>query len=105
MKIITKKKLKEECWNLDYSLVVWLNEHLRVYLEDADKVIDLAYYKFDYEGETYTLKEIIIKLIAITDYLKDKHFADSSSEDLEITERKKDEMYDILKMIHYYLWW
>ena len=36
-----KKKLKEECWSLDYSFIVWLNQHLKVYLQDAQKIVNL----------------------------------------------------------------
>lgn len=102
MKIITKKKLKEECWSLDYSLVVWLNEHLKIYLKEADKIIDLDYYKFDYDNDTYTLKDVIERLIDITDYLKDHYY---DWDNLKVLQSNIEQMYDLMKMIHFYLWW
>lgn len=102
MKIITKKKLKEECWNLDYTLVLWLNEHLKIYLKDADKIIDLDYYKFDYDNDTYTFKDIIERLIDITDYLKDHYY---DWDNLKVLQSNIEQMYDLMKMIHFYLWW
>lgn len=102
MKIITKKKLKEECWSLDYTLVLWLNEHLKIYLKDADKIIDLDYYKFDYDNDTYTLKDVIERLIDITDYLKDHYY---DWDNLKVLQSNIEQMYDLMKMIHFYLWW
>lgn len=102
MKIITRKKLKEECWSLDYTLVLWLNEHLKIYLKDADKIIDLDYYKFDYDNDTYTLKDVIERLIDITDYLKDHYY---DWDNLKVLQSNIEQMYDLMKMIHFYLWW
>lgn len=102
MKIITKKKLKEECWNLDYELVKWLNEHLKIYLEDAGKVVDLDFYKFNYDSTTYTLKDVIERLIDITDYLIDHYY---DWDNLESLINNVDEMYYLMRLIHHYLWW
>lgn len=102
MKIITKKKLKEECWNLDYELVKWLNEHLKIYLEDAVKVINLDFYKFDYMNCTLTLKEMIEELIDATDYLVNHYY---DWDNLEAMDNNKKKMYAILEQIHFYLWW
>ncbi len=107
MKIITKKTIKKECWNLDYELVKWLNEHLKVYLEDTSKNVDLEFHKFKYKRKTYTQKELIEKLIEITDTLlgdKDNDYWDltwSSNIVVDLV----NEMYDILKLIHFTLWW
>lgn len=102
MKIITNKKLKEECWNVNYELESWLNEHLKIFLEDASKHIDLKFHKFDYKDEVYTLEDLIIKLIGITEYLKTYHFEFDAYEKLD---QYKNDMYEILNMIHFYLWW
>lgn len=99
MKLIKtkKQKMKEECWNLNYELVKWLNEHLKVYLEDASRIVDLEFYKLKYKRKYYTQKELIERLITITDkILNDSMFG---------CEELKNEMYDILKLIHFTLWW
>ena len=73
MKIITKKKLRQECWNLDYELIKWLNEHLKIYKEDACKVVDLEYKKYKYHKTELTQLQIIDSLIEITNYLSDEN--------------------------------
>jgi len=110
MKIITKKKekqlLKEECWSLDHSLILWLNEHLKVYLEDAGKMVDLEFHKIKYGRKTYTQKELIERLIVITNILSDENAYYGYDEHMKDTiVSLTNEMYDILKVVHFYLWW
>ena len=103
MKIITKKKLKQETYSLDYSLIEWLNEHLKIYLKETEGIIDLTFHKFTYKKQEYTQLEIVNRLIEITDYLldDDNYFWGNNKE----KERLVKEMYDLLKLIHFYLWW
>ena len=63
MKIVTKKTIKRECWDLDYSLIKWLNEHLKVYYSEAVRMVDLGFHKFNYKGVEYTEEQIIIRMI------------------------------------------
>ena len=99
-----KKTMSEECWNLDYELIKWLNEHLKVYLKDASTTVDLEYWKFDYKDKNYTQKEIIEILIKDTDYMLvdwwEQCFSDS-----EKMENTKNEIYDLLKLVHFVMWW
>ena len=103
MKIITKKKLKQETYSLDYSLIEWLNEHLKIYLKETEGIIDLTFHKFTYKKQEYTQLEIVNRLIEITDYLldDDNYFWGNNKE----KERLVKEMYDLLKLVHFYLWW
>lgn len=108
MKIITKKseqkRIKEECYNLDYELIKWLNEHLKVYKEDASKIVDMNFFKFKYKKKEYTQLQILDRLIEITDYLvnEDNYYI---NQDTILMCKYKDEMYDLLKFIHWQLWW
>lgn len=102
MKIITKKTISKECWNLDYELVKWLNEHLKVYREEAIKVVNLEFYKFEYKKKEYTQLEILDRLIDITNTLLETDYFDC---DVTKTNKLKNEMYDLLKEIHWQLWW
>lgn len=52
-----------ETWCLDYHFYAWLYERLKMYLEAAGNVINLDYHKFEFEGKTYTQKELIDKMI------------------------------------------
>ena len=102
MKIITRKTISKECWNLDYELVKWLNEHLKVYKEEASKIVDLEFYKFEYKRKKYTQLEILNRLIEITDILLSTDYFDC---DISKTNNLKNEMYDLLKEVHWQLWW
>ena len=103
VKIITKKKLKQETYSLDYSLIEWLNEHLKIYLKETEGIIDLTFHKFTYKKQEYTQIEIVNRLIEITDYLldDDNYFWGNDKEKKRLVK----EMYDLLKLIHFYLWW
>lgn len=102
MKIITKKTISKECWNLDYELVKWLNEHLKVYKKEAIKIVNLEYYNFEYKRKKYTQLDILNRLIEITDILLDTDYFDC---DVSKINDIKNEMYDLLKEVHWQLWW
>lgn len=104
MKKNTKTSLKEECWSLDNSLVEWLNEHLKQYYEDASKYVKLDFHKFNYNGEILTQEQIIKRLIEITDFLLIDYY-DRFGERLELMDKYLNEMYDLLKLVHWCLWW
>ncbi len=111
MKIITKKKekkiLEKECWNLDYELVKWLNEHLKVYLEDASKMVDLTYKVWIYKRKKITQEQIIKRLIEITDMLlgdEDNDYWENTWSSNTVVDLVN-EMYDLLKLVHFALWW
>lgn len=102
MRLVTKKTISRECWNLDYELIKWLNEHLKVYKEEAIKVVNLEFYKFAYKRKKYTQLEILNRLIEITDVLLETDYFDCNVTE---TNNLKDEMYDLLKVVHWQLWW
>ena len=64
-----KKKISKECWNLNYSFILWLKERLPVYVEEASKVVNLEYHKFNFRGEEYTQLQLINKMIELVNYL------------------------------------
>ena len=78
MKIITKKKLSQECWNLDYELIKQLNEHLKKNKKEASEVVDLEFKKYEYEKKNlkYSQFGIINRLIDLTDYLLMNYYQD-----------------------------
>ena len=100
---IKNKKISKECWNLDYELIKWLNTHLKVYKKEASKIVDLEFYKFTYKKKEYTQLEILDRLIEITDYLLDIDYF--IIEVPELVNKNKNEMYDLLKLVHWNLWW
>ena len=50
-----------EVWSLDYAFYLWLYERLKMYKEIA--FVDLAFHKFEYEGEELTQSECIDRMI------------------------------------------
>lgn len=113
----SKNDLKVECWNLDYYLLKWLEEHLKCYLEDASKVVDLEYYKYAYNGKEMTFKQVLELLIYDVewllnstpyDYMVDRPSSwnkDTWDEEKNEIELVKNEIYDLLKLAHWQLWW
>ena len=99
-----KKKVSEECWNLNNELLWWLNEHLKVYLDDANKYVDLEYHTITYKRKTYTQLEVINRLIELTNYLIGADCMGKCVNVKDVT-KAKDEMYDLLKQVHFYMWW
>lgn len=57
----------DETWCLDYNFYKWLNSRLKIFIRDANKVVNLDYYVFELEGENYTLLELMYYLVDLTD--------------------------------------
>lgn len=93
------RKLRKECWNIDYQFIKWLNKHLKVYLEDAGKVVDLTFREYEYCGKTYTLEGVIKRMIYLSDELTNKYYA--VNDVYEYT----DELLDLFRLVFYDLWW
>ena len=104
-KLAKYDKAKKETpidWNLDYELIVWLNKNLKVYYENANEVVDLTFHKFKYKSKEYTQEQLVLKLINITDYLNKEYY--NLQEPQKVIDNIN-EMFDILKLIFYTLWW
>ena len=93
------KKLSRECWNIDYSFIKWLNKHLKVYLKEASKVIDLEWKKYKYCGVEYTLKSAIERMIYLSDKLTNDYYVVNDVCDYT------DELLDLFRLVFYDLWW
>ena len=97
----------DECWDMQYYLLKWINEHFKTYLEQAT-IIDLTYHKWLHKGKEWTQEDLMKRVIKLTDLLMDE---DGYLETLVIEENgkimyeAKEELYDILKILHFQLWW
>lgn len=100
-----KKKISRDCWNLDLSFYKWLQPRLKCYLKEAGKVIDLDFYKVEYNGKTYTQRECIERMIEILDVYFSKrkvyYFGDDPKETIEI----QDELLVLWSKVCHIMWW
>lgn len=90
----------DETWNLDCEFIKWVNSRFKKYKEQAGKIVDLEFHKFQYEGKEYTQLELIDKVIKLSNEYID---IDLLSEDK--LDPIKDEMFDIFKLIFWTMWW
>lgn len=54
-----------ETWDIRGFFFEWLYEHLKMYLSEAKKIVDLDFYKFTIDEKTFTQKEAIKKMIKL----------------------------------------
>ena len=90
----------DETWNLDYEFIKWVNSRFKKYKEEAGKIVDLEFHKFEYEGKEYTQLELIDKVIKLSNEYIDTNllFEDKLGS-------IKDEIFDIFKLIFWTMWW
>jgi hypothetical protein len=106
MFLMTKKReekiIKEECFDISFSFIQWLNKRLKVYKEDAEKYIDLEYHRIMYKDQEYTQKALINKMIELSDKLLDEEWYYNLGTEVDDT---VNELLDIFKTTFHYLWW
>lgn len=102
---ITRGWSDKDCWNLDYNLVKWINSHIKVLYRDGSKIIDWSYNKHKYKKKEYSDEELFLKLIDITDKLMEFYNNEIETDKIKEIDNLKNEMYDILKIMHWHLWW
>lgn len=90
----------DETWNLDCEFIKWVNSRFKKYKEEAGKIVDLEFHKFQYEGKEYTQLELIDKVIKLSNEYIDTNllFEDKLGS-------IKDEIFDIFKLIFWTMWW
>lgn len=98
-KTVQKRRIRRECWDLDYSFYEWLRQHLPVYLKDAGKIVDLSFHKFTYKGKEWTQEELIKYLIQRLEFMRGLDYIDDGYEEIRC------EVHDIWKLISHDMWW
>lgn len=94
----------DECWNLNYEFIKWVNSRFKKFKEQATKIVDLEYRKFTYKGKKYTQLELINKLIKLTDEVIDGDYWNCDITTLNI-DKIKNEIFDMFKLIYWAMWW
>lgn len=95
----------DDCWNLDYEFIKWVNSRFKVYKEQAR--VDMSFHTFKYKRKEYTQGELIDEIIRITDKLVDEHyyfnivFGIGLDEDVKEYER----FIDMFSLVIGCMWW
>lgn len=106
MGIFKNMKLKEECWNIDYSFLLWVNEHFKMYLKEADDVVDLTFHTYTYKRKILTQKDVINIIIRDTDWLINVYYDWSVRDDFKKEfSSTVNEVFDLFRMVFYNMWW
>lgn len=116
-----------DTWSLDFKMTEMLYERLHMYLEKADKIVNLSYYTYDFEGKTYTQRELILEMISnaetflkmeynAADELKDDDFEKMSDEEIDAhmelygkmeieAYEAKQRLWNIWAVVQHQMWW
>ena len=95
---IKKKRISRDCWDLDYAFFKWLKERLPVYLKEAGEVVDLEFHKFTYNGEEWTQKALIERMIWLLNTLPRSEWTEGYDE-------KSKEILQIWTLVFPTMWW
>ena len=95
----------DETWNLNYEFILWLNSRFKKYREQAIKIVNLEYYKFEYKDKIYTQLQVIDRIIELTDYIINNDYYEMMWSDVEHLEAMKHEICDLFKMSFGAMWW
>ena len=95
----------DETWNLNYEFILWLNSRFKKYREQAIKMVDLEYYRFEYKDNVYTQLQVIDRIIELTDYIINNDYYEMMWSDAEHLEAMKNEIFDLFKMSFGAMWW
>ena len=96
----------DECWNVNYEFLKWINSRFKQYKKDAIKTVDLEYFAYNYKNKDYTQLQIIERIIELTDDLVDdeKYFS-LEYKDFEKMEEDLNELFDLFRLVFHQMWW
>lgn len=91
-----------DTWNLDYTFLLWLYEHLKLFLKCTDGFVDLTYHQIKIDDCMKNLREWILECIAMLEEVLPVY--DKSPKDEEIY-KKTDRVMQIWSKIYPHMWW
>lgn len=97
----------EDCntdWNLNHEFICWLNYWCKEYLKNAGNMVDLSYHKFEYKDEELSQKEIIERIIELTEKIH-THYYDYDSNEYEELDKDVDEVFILFRLVFWCMWW
>lgn len=95
----------DECWNLNYEFFKWVNSRFKKYKEQAEKVIDLEYYKLTYKKKKYTQLQIIDRIIELTDWFIENDYYELIWSNPDKVKETQNEIFDLFKLVFDLMWW
>lgn len=92
---------KRDTFCMDYTLIAWLYERLRYFQDEASKVIDFSYRKFDIDDKELNQMQCINRMVedckAILTLDEFKEF--------DKIDAAKDDLFKVLSKVYWAMWW
>lgn len=89
-------------WNVNHELICWINYWFREFKEKAQIYLD--FHKYEYKGKVLTQEQVIDEIIELTNYI-DQNYGEFDLSLIKKVEEKKNEMFDLLKLVWGDMWW
>lgn len=121
-RIIAEKKKYgfdySDTWSLDRTMLEMLYERLKMYLSEADKIVDLSYHKYVFEDKELNQKELIELMIQKAekvlksensdvddfDFVLNYDFDEEDRRERELVKEEND-IWAIWSLVHREMWW
>jgi hypothetical protein len=90
---------ERDTFSMDMTLIAWLYERLRYFQDEVSQRIDLTYHKFAIDGEEFTQRECIDRMVK---YCKTILLED------DVTEKTlcaTEDLFKILSKVYWAMWW
>lgn len=90
-----------DTFNMNHTLIMWLYQCLRFFEEEASKVVNFNFHKFDIDGEELTQMQCIHRMVDdCTVIIKSDEF-----EEMEKIDAAKDDLFKVLSKVYWAMWW
>lgn len=96
---------ERETFSMDATLVAWLYERLRYFQDEASKIVNLSYHKFEIDGRNLSQIECIDRMVEDCKIilLGDKWFSDE--DEWNKINAAKDDLFKVLSKVFWVMWW
>ena len=94
-------------FNMDGSLIAYLYENLRFFQDEASKIVNFDFHKFEIDGEELTQRQCIDRMVEDCKIIL---LYDEVGDDMEFTGWKKtdaakDDLFKVLSKVYWSMWW
>ena len=102
IRVLAKRRKSKVDWNIDYEFLVWVNHWFKEFRKNAK--IDLEFHRYNYNDNVMTQKEIIDRIIQLTDNLTLGMSGNYFIADEDVVS-KVDEIFDLFHIVYWDMWW